>query len=393
MKFDPFVQHSEWGLFAKTKIRKGQLVAIIPFSALFCRDLHANKQLVQLTDSLYTYDVPPLRPLTPSELEKEPNSVLSHFAANLQLSVLLMMEMHNPRSDWKPFLDILPNMERKTYNGLFLDDQKIAEYLTTYINHYKLPNSAATLLQRAGTRVSKFVDELNDLFEIMMHDEQVFIPMISRFAKAKYSGDLQKAKDAFRLSWSIVHARHIVDIAVRPDELLQKIPDPYAHVDPKKREKYDSFYKNGPQAATKEKVTVGRPEKKADKYFDISDMPIITAPFIAPLLDSINHGDPNTLYHFAPCAPFSVSQMRLIERAYLDVMPREEFETLSKNPEKLGRYIWILATKDIEPEEQLFREYASQLDVSRDLFLSTYGFIPKVCLLVPFFCNLVVEYG
>ena len=74
---------------------------------------------------VFSYGIPPLRPLSGEEVLQSADPILDTYAPALQLAILLLMEHQNTSGEWRPWLDLLPQPSNPTPNALFLDKSMV----------------------------------------------------------------------------------------------------------------------------------------------------------------------------------------------------------------------------------------------------------------------------
>lgn len=253
-----------------------------------CRNFHPNQKLVSITDSLYTYDIPPVRPLTSKEILNEPDPILSMYAPNLQLAIFLIMEYYNEKSTWRPYLNMLPDPRTPVQNAQFLSDEKIREVLTKSFVQPSADDLADlkinTDLESMILNCQKYCRDNQEILNHLMVEHPVLNTMLIRLSKAKFEGNMVEVRQAFLWAMSIVNSRSNVSLKSSNISMLNKL-QPYMHIPPEFKTKYDHFY------AQRDGKKFIKPESSSKPVnINYKELPVITSPFLAPFLDIFNHG-------------------------------------------------------------------------------------------------------
>ena len=396
------------GLFATTSIKAGEPIAAVPLHLCLGRAHHPNARLVALTDQFFPRGSPPLRPLTPEEIMKEPQATQTHFAPALQLAVLLVLEYANPKSTWRPWLDIMPSPDKPLPNAPFLDAGRARKLLA------EASHAGTTVLRGAELKavihdVTERVGAYQEWMTVFMMRNHVLKTMLERVGKARFDGDAGPAARWFRWALSMVDSRANEGINnIEPNSPVMQL-DPWMHLTPEGKEQLtqtaraqqhrrDQRNASGSAGATgpdggglgspvprklREVLNETVPAPDAKPLLpDLTDLPVSITPSIVPLFDFINHADgdqfANVEIQAAGFPPYSPLEKRMHCRTLRRLgLPEAQMTELEQNDSALSKWIYLKACRPIEAGQQLLLWYAPQVDAADTTFLLTYGFVPR----------------
>jgi hypothetical protein len=281
-----------------------------------------------------------MQPVSSHAQVKEEKATQTHFAGNLQLAVLLVLEYVNPNSAWRSWLDVLPSPTGPLlYNAPNLTPPVARRMLAQAAINGGTPLRGAELRAVIHDVDERLCGYKEWMMEEMVDRHPVIKTMIARLAKARFNGKIDPAIDLFFWALSMVDSRANDGVNNIDFESPLMELDPWMHLSNDGKQALEAT--RAAQAARRRKAeaNLNHPQHRVPVKFrdvenetvpdpddmpgsklpDLSQLPISITPTMVPYLDMLNHADGGLLanvdIHAGGLPPFSPMERRMYIRS------------------------------------------------------------------------------